>query len=58
MFLCFYNSIFIYTHLTVTKLTTKGIEPFKSNYNGNNKLFIKDLIKAREKAMEGKKITN
>ena len=39
-------------------VTTKGIEPFKSNYNGNNKLFIKDLIKAREKAMEGKKITN
>ena len=39
-------------------VTTKGIEPFKSNYNGNNKLFIKDLIKAREKALEGKKITS
>ena len=39
-------------------VTTQGIKPFKSNYNGKNKLFIKDLMKAREKALEGKKIND
>ena len=32
-------------------VTPHGLKKFKDNYNGNSKLFIKDLMKAREKAM-------
>ena len=32
-------------------ITKNGLQPFKSNYNGEGKLNIKDLMKAREKAM-------
>ena len=32
-------------------VTTDGLKPFKSNYQGKGKLEIKDIMKAREKAM-------
>ena len=32
-------------------VTKNGLQPFRSNYNREGKLNIKDLMKAREKAM-------
>ena len=31
-------------------VTSKGLKPLMSNYNGEGKLYVKDLVKAREKA--------
>ena len=31
-------------------VTSKGLKPLKDNYNGEGKLYVKDLVKAREKA--------
>ena len=32
-------------------VTSKGLKPLMSNYNGEGKLYVKDLMKAREKAI-------